>query len=152
MSEKQDSKKYLLMTLSGILICSIILRIFIIPYKVNGNSMFPTLEHSQYGVCLRTAFNDIERFDVVIIKTPDKYLVKRVIGLPNEHIQYKDNNLYINDIQVMDIYNKNTTDDFDVYIGNDEYFCLGDNRQVSKDSRVLGCFKLQDISGNCGNI
>ena len=40
-------------------------------------------------------FNEPKRFDIVVVDMPDEYLIKRVIGLPGEHIEYKDNTLYV---------------------------------------------------------
>ena len=112
-------------------------------YQVNGSSMYPTLEENDTGFALRTnlSLKKINRFDIVIINYVDRYLVKRVIGLPNEKIEYKDNKLYVNGEYVEENFIKDTlTEDLQINLGDNEYYCLGDNRQFSVDSRVHGPF------------
>ena len=75
-------------------------------------------------------------------------IIKRVIGLPGETIEYNNGKLYINNKVVEDKYNDGTTFDFKkVVLGEDEYFVLGDNRAVSIDSRRLGPIPKKDILG-----
>ena len=73
-----------------------------------------------------------------------------MIGLPNETIEYKDNKLYINAKLIETKLSFEYTDDFKVETKEDEYFVLGDNRDVSKDSRMLGNFNKKDIVGRVG--
>ena len=73
-----------------------------------------------------------------------------MIGLPNETIEYKDNKLYINGKLIETKLSFEYTDDFKVETKEDEYFVLGDNRDVSKDSRMLGSFNKKDIVGRVG--
>ena len=93
-------------------------------------------------------------------------IIKRVIGLPGEHIIYKDDKLYVNgqfveqnffDKKFIEESKKQNnvslfTNDFEVTVGNDEIFVLGDNRLRSTDSRVLGCFSFDDVLGKQGMI
>ena len=77
----------------------LITQFIIKPIRVDGNSMYPTLNNNELGIAsvFKTYNQDIKRFDIVIIKLESKeYLIKRVIGMPNEVIEYKDNILYIN--------------------------------------------------------
>lgn len=112
--------------------------------------MYPTLQDGDRGFSFIITRNiAINRFDICVIdsKKADKLIVKRIIGLPNEKVTYKDNKLYINDEYVEetflgdDVY----TEDFEVILGDDEYFCLGDNRSVSRDSRYYGAFNKAEI-------
>ena len=130
-------------TLSIALLC----RFTFLIYIVNGESMYPTLHDKEFGVAWRTTVTDINRFDIVVIKQPDKYLIKRVIGLPGERVEYKDNKLYINDELIDDEFSY-LTDDYVIQVGNNEYFCLGDNRQNSADSRLFGCFDKKEIKAS----
>ena len=90
-----------------------------------------------------------KRFDIVVVKNNDSHdkIIKRVIGLPNETIEYRDNNLYINGELVETNIKFKDTDDFIATTQDNEYFVMGDNRPVSKDSRMLGNFTKNDIVG-----
>lgn len=107
--------------------------------------MFPTLHNGDLALCSR--FSSIDRFDVVVVNVDNVKIIKRVIGLPNETIEYKDNKLYINGEQVQDNYNNGYTKDFKYSLKDKEYFCLGDNRENSKDSREYGGFTRNQIVG-----
>ena len=109
--------------------------------------MYPTFKDKQ--VVRVSKIKEIKRFDIVIAKKHDNYLiVKRVIGLPNEKIEYKDNHLYINEKPVtesfIDLY-LTKTEDFAYTLKDNEYFLLGDNREYSTDSRELGAFKKEKL-------
>ena len=117
-------------------------------YNVIGESMSPTLENGDLGFALRTklGLQEIKRFDIVVIESPSKYLVKRIIGLPGETVEYKDNKLYIDGNFVEESFIDGTeTEDFTVTLGNNEYYVLGDNRIHSLDSRAYGPFMKEQI-------
>ena len=92
---------------------------------------------------------DVERFDIVVLNNEEDNdrIIKRIIGLPNETIEYNNNQLYINGKLVEQNYEVEATEDFTVVTKENEYFVLGDNRDVSKDSRMLGNFNKEDIVG-----
>ena len=120
--------------------------------RVNGDSMNDTLYNGEIMILDRISyrFNDIKRFDIVVVKTDSSYLIKRVIGLPGEKLKYIDGNLYINNKFVKEDYLDYITEDFDISdkaIPDDCYFVMGDNRSNSADSRVYGCFKKERILG-----
>ena len=137
----------------AIIVGVVLIRTFVItPIRVNGTSMYPTLDNGYFMLLKKYDKNSIERFDIVVVKRGDSKLIKRVIGLPKEDIEYKDNELYINDEAVEDEYGSGYTNDFVDYCAKDEYYVLGDNREDSTDSRIFGCVKKANILGKTNLI
>lgn len=134
-----------------IILFIILIRTFIAtPVRVNGSSMFPTLHDKDTMILykLTKKFKGINRFDIVVVESNGKYIIKRVIGLPGESVMYSDNKLYINGKVIEDNYSKSETENFEnVILKDDEYFVMGDNREVSKDSRVIGPINVKNIKG-----
>ena len=142
-----------------IAIIVVLMRTYILtPVIVVGDSMIPTLKDKQILLLnkMNYRFNNIERYDIVVIKTKKEELIKRVIGLPGENIEYKDNYLYINNKKIETKYNFET-EDFKLedicnctQIPEDKYLVLGDNRENSLDSRYkkIGLIDKKDIKGS----
>ena len=133
-----------------ILIFVLLIRTYIVtPIKVNGPSMEPTLKQNDLMILNKIGLkNGINRWDIVVVKEDNKYIIKRVIGLPSESIAYIDGKLYINKRLVEDNYSLSNTKDFsEIYLKDDEYFVMGDNRAVSADSRMIGPVKIEQILG-----
>jgi signal peptidase I len=133
------------------------------PIRVNGSSMYPTLIDQELGfsnVISLKAFG-IHRFDVVIVYVDQlkEYLVKRVIALPGETVEYKDETLFIDHVavaqefldpayvaQVKQTINADFTASFGPYtIKEGEVWLMGDNRPFSSDSRRFGAFPIKKI-------
>ena len=132
------------------------------PFTVSGQSMYPTLHDSDR--MFMSKLGDIKRFDIVVLQAPDqdKEYIKRVIGIPGDTIEVKDGKLYING-QVVDqpfintelLMNKTVyIDDFtlqeltgELKVPEGKYFVMGDNRGVSKDSRMIGFIERSAIEG-----
>lgn len=140
-----------------VVIVVVLIRSFIVtPAVVDGQSMEDTLYNNNVVILNKLDYklNDIKRFDVVVLKYNGEKLIKRVIGLPGEHVEYKDGNLYIDGFLTEDSYGKTGTDDFKLEtlgylnIPGDMYFVVGDNRNNSADSRILGLIKKEDILGS----
>ena len=124
------------------------------PIIVDGESMAPTLDGGELMI-LKKYDTSYERFDIVVVNksVEGDNLIKRVIALPGEVIRYKGNRLYINDEIIEDIYAYGETENFqEIKLGEDEYFLMGDNREVSKDSRTLGIIKKREIEGTVGIV
>ena len=116
---------------------------------MRGDSMDTTLSDGQNLIMdkLSYHFRNPERYDIVIFPGPEEYgehpyHIKRVIGLPGETVQIKKGKVYINGKKLKsDIYGITKYIDEPgiaeepLELGKDEYFCLGDNRPVSYDSR-----------------
>ena len=145
----------------------VLIRTFIItPIKVNGTSMTNTLDNGDTMILNKISMkiHDIKRFQIVVIKENDTYLIKRVIGLPGEHIKYVideetgEGILYINNKKVKETFISdkaksltcNTDSDLckdGIRIPNNYYFVMGDNRGNSIDSRMIGLINIKDIAG-----
>ncbi len=123
------------------------------PVIVNGDSMDNTLLENDIMILDKVSKNDrnIHRFDIVVIKYQDRYLIKRVIALPGELLYVEDNVLYVNGEEVKQPFldKKIKTEDFTLQfrVPDKCYFVMGDNRGVSLDSRSLGCFSIDKIEG-----
>lgn len=138
-----------------VLLVVILIKKFVIsPVKVNGKSMMNTLHDGDIMILdiIGYRFHDIKRFDIVVVRENNEFLIKRVIGLPGETVEYKNNKLYINDKLVKESYGSDVTDDFFAAVDKDHYFVMGDNRTNSLDSRVLGSFSRKDIVGKTNLI
>lgn len=140
----------------AIILIVVLIRSFIAtPVRVTGYSMYPTFDDGQILILNKTK-KEYKRFDVVVVNYNGEKLIKRIIGLPGEHIQYKNNKLYVNGKYVVESFLNNDvkTNDFDIidlmitsFIPKDSYLVLGDNRENSTDSRVFGFVKKENILG-----
>lgn len=144
----KDTFKYIV---AAILI--FLLFIFVIGLQqVVGPSMSPTYKEGDVGVVNKLAykFGEVKRGDVIVLSESEKYMIKRVIGLPGEVIEYKNNRLYINGREYEEKYLNDDvyTDDFtSKTIPEGEYLVLGDNRSDSLDSRDYGFISKKQIIG-----
>ena len=153
------------------LICSVVIilvtSLIIKPNVVSGRSMYPALQTDDRGfsTVLALATEGVERGDIVTANMVNEEdgktysVVKRVIGLPGETIECRDEKVCINgkeldESQYLDEsfakewYNTNGyfNDSFGpVTLKEDEYFLMGDNRPISMDSRETGPVKKEDI-------
>lgn len=120
-------------------------------YKISGNSMLPNYHDGNFGIAFK--HGELKRFDVVIAKNYTGVLfIKRVIGLPNEKVVYRNNELFVNDKKVeTPVEVLGTTGGFEITLKDEEYFLMGDNRERSTDSRLVGPFKRESIIGKVLN-
>lgn len=145
-----------------------IIRYFLFtPIVVDGESMMPTLEHGERMVVNKIGYQigELQRFDIVVFHaSQEKDYVKRVIGLPGDHVAYKNDQLYINgEIQeepYLDSYKAQLpsgtlTEDFTLeeytqksIIPEGYVFVMGDNRRNSLDSREIGLVSVEEIIGD----
>jgi len=142
------------------------------PIVVDGDSMMPTLENGDRMIVNKFSYKigEPDRFDIVVFHAPgQKDYIKRVIGLPGDFVEYKDDQLYINgepiDEPYLDAYKAeisegNLTGDFSLkdidpsldVIPEGYVFVMGDNRRFSKDSRHIGIVDQKEIIGNTNII
>lgn len=147
--------------LAVMLLCWLILTFVGQRTEVSGNSMNDTLTDgdSLWINKFTYLFDEPERYDIVVFPArddDDKYYIKRVIGLPGETIWIGEDGLvYINGEPLEDdTYGKELIDETrrgiaatEITVPDNCYFVLGDNRNNSRDSRVIGCISDGDIIG-----
>ena len=151
-TEKKGFKYYFKEYISYVIVIVLVLlfkKFVASPIKVNGNSMFKTLHDGDVMILniIGYRFSDIKRVYIVVVDEGDEYLIKRVIGLPGETIEYKNSKLYVNGKNIKDEYGNGETSDFKVVVPVGKYFVLGDNRTNSLDSRYFGAFQKKKILG-----
>lgn len=132
----------------AIILVVVLVRTFIAtPVRVDGDSMLSYLHNNEILVLYK--LGKIKRYDIVVLKEDtDDNIIKRVYGMPGETISIKNNKIYINGKKIEDKYGIGDTDKMnEVTLKENEYFVLGDNREVSKDSRLIGPIKKENIKG-----
>jgi len=136
------------------------------PHQVNGQSMEPTYHDGEYLMTDKVSykFGVPKRGDIVVFKAPPNAgcpegtgcdYIKRVIGLPGDTVEVKDNHLYLNDELLVEPYLSDTlmtkagefTSNGPIIVPPGSYFVSGDNRPHSSDSRVWGPVPLDLIVG-----
>lgn len=117
------------------------------PVVVQGQSMHPTL-HQDDRMLIAKHF-PINRFDIVVFSEPgtnESFVIKRVVGLPGETIDYKNGKLYVNDAEVKEPEHFGRVSTFTkVKIPEGKVYVLGDNRNNSSDSRIYGPVPKSDV-------
>ncbi|EJW9248980.1 signal peptidase I [Enterococcus faecalis] len=156
-----------IMTVAGVLLCTLLFNITFSIATIQGDSMAPNYSSSDF-ILLNKQYNQVKRFDVIALKSPDESgqeYVKRVIGLPGDAIEYIEDDLYINGNLVEETYLEREkkklngsevfTKDFSLEelsgvkeVPENKLFVLGDNRMYSRDSRNFGFIDVKDIKGD----
>jgi signal peptidase I len=146
----------ILETVTLTILLFLVFRFAVQNYRVDGRSMQPTLQDQQYILVNRAAylFHPPERGDVIVFVyplDPTQDYVKRVIGIPGDHVQVEqDGTVIVNGVTLQEPYITPSSDPYiptDLVLGPNQYFVLGDNRGDSSDSRVWGPVPRQNIIG-----
>ncbi|MFN8559367.1 MAG: signal peptidase I [Dehalococcoidia bacterium] len=159
-----------------------VVRALVQNFRVEGASMDPTYASGQYvivnkaiyarldlgpltdalsfigsGDAGRHVFRGPRRGEVVVFHPPlpgsaERDFIKRVMGLPGDHVQVRDNRVFVNGLEVQEPYLGGTPTYCggqwcDVRLGDDEYYVMGDNRTNSSDSRLWGPIHADKIIG-----
>lgn len=139
-----------ILTLGSAVIIALCIRGFIFePVRVDGNSMLDTLHDQELMFVTKFdyIFGEPESGDVIICKYPEstKNYVKRLIGLPGDTLEIKNNTVYRNGEALPETYLTPERNDSPFYanmaervLGDNEFFVMGDNRDNSRDSRSSG--------------
>jgi len=131
--------------------------IFLEQIVISGDSMDENLKNGEFGFADKQVYklSGVKRFDIVIVENSGQKIIKRIIGLPNETITYKDGILLVNGKVVEEDFisdeeklNTNRDDlEISLTLGDNEYYVLGDNRLISYDSRNIGPVNKEQIKG-----
>jgi signal peptidase I len=145
-----------------------LVRLVVLNFRVDGESMLPNLDDGQMLLVNRNAYEFVEingdrfypfdppeRGDVVVFNPPtnsDKPYIKRIIGLPGEEVTFADGRVYVDGELLDEDYIDDRTrcgprDQCDVIVPEDSIFVLGDHRSNSSDSRVFGPVPVDNVVG-----
>ncbi|MGH2739211.1 MAG: signal peptidase I [Actinomycetota bacterium] len=112
---------------------------------VRGDSMAPGLVNGDYLVA--TAPRRIVRGDVVVVRLPEREVVKRVIGLPGERVRLESGRVSVEGRSFREPYAHGAGPSGSWVLGPDEYVVLGDQRDRSTDGRIFGPVRADAIVG-----
>jgi signal peptidase I len=145
-----------------------LVRLVVLNFRVDGESMTPNLDDGEMLLVNRNAyqffdiggtryypFDPPERGDVIVFDPPtksDKPYIKRVIGLPGDEITFGEGHVLVNGVKLDEPYIQDSTrcgrrDQCDVVVPQGDVFVLGDHRSNSSDSRVFGPVPISNIIG-----
>lgn len=150
----------------GLSIFLIVYLVFVQPHQVSGQSMDPNFMSGEYLLTDKVSYKlrDPQRGEVVVFHAPPSAncpqgtgcdFIKRIVGLPGETIEVKNNGIFVNGQRLDESY---IPSDFVTEAGNftqnrvitldaNEYFVVGDNRTHSSDSRAWGPIPVTSIVG-----
>ncbi|OLO40873.1 signal peptidase I [Alkalihalophilus pseudofirmus] len=154
------------------LLLAVLIRYFLFaPIVVEGESMVPTLHHSDRMIVNKIGYTigDPERFDIIVFHASEESdYIKRVIGLPGDEIEFIDDTLYINgeayeepylDELKEELNGATLTYDFSleevtnsVVVPEGYLFVMGDNRRRSLDSRDIGFIPYGEVVGKANFV
>lgn len=151
-NKKQKKNTFFIsFTITAILSLTIIY-IVLMPHKVQGSSMDPTLKDKDIVFSISPRLKQYQRGDIVLINSVliGKNIVKRIIAVGEDTVVIRGNKVYVNGNELNEDYLKTTqysTPDISVKVPRGYIFVLGDNRDVSNDSRYFGCISEAEING-----
>ena len=150
----------------------ILSRCVVVPYRITGSSMLPTLVGEEPGGRIRGdvvlvnrlsyLFGRPRRWDIVVVRrgdsgedVVDRETVKRIVGLPGETIDIRDGVIHVGGVPVRPplpasgryVVSKGPYGHAPVTLRSDEYFLVGDNSYLSRDSRAWGPVHRNHIMG-----
>lgn len=158
---KKEIIEWIKVIVTALVLAFLITR-FIIPSRVQGESMFPTLHENDYLIVNKMSykFGEPETKDIIVFKSDiyqedgkhKKDLVKRVIASEGQHVKIENSNVYV-DGKLLDekayIHENYTSGDIDITVPEGKLFAMGDNRERSLDSRAdeVGLVDENDVIG-----
>lgn len=147
-----------------------LVRLVVLNFRVDGESMLPNLDDGQMLLVNRNAYQYVdvngnryypfdppERGDVIVFDPPsgsDKPYIKRIVGLPGEEVTFGDGQVFIDGELLEEDYiqdrtrcNASRNDTCDVMVPEGYVYVLGDHRSNSSDSRVFGVVPIENVVG-----
>ncbi|WP_071459424.1 signal peptidase I [Bacillus massilinigeriensis] len=168
---KSELWEWIKALLIAVVLAAVIRYFLFAPIVVDGLSMMPTLHDQDRMIVNKLSYKigEPERFDIIVFHAPEnKDYIKRVIGLPGDTVEYKDDTLYINgkayEEPYLEKYKKEAldgplTDPFTLEekigrktVPEGHLFVMGDNRRFSKDSRHIGTVPMKKVLGKTSII
>lgn len=161
--DRNEIREWLKALIISLILIVVVRTFFFTPTLVKGASMEPTL-HDQDRMII-TKIGEPKRFDIIVFHAPEgKDYIKRVIGLPGDRIEYKNDILFVNGEAYEEPYLNEEksklidgplTGSFtlrDTPVGSDtvpkgHLFVMGDNRRHSNDSRHIGAVPIEKVIG-----
>lgn len=153
-------KKYistLMSTFGAILVAAaavVLISVFFLPiYRISGGSMSPTLSASDIVLCGRSS--DVSKGDIIAFYHNKKVLVKRVIAFSGDTVDISEsgritvNGTLLDEDYISEFSQGECDIEFPYTVPTNKYFVVGDNRELSVDSRstAVGCVSEEDIIG-----
>lgn len=153
-SRKEKEKKKFLLSLLATVLLMVLIYLFFGIASVEGNSMKPALYPGDRLVFVKYPIS-YECGDIVVLETDtfDGLLIKRIVGVPGDEIQITADGVLLRNGEpeiidgVSGMTEPGELEGKTIVLGEEDYFVLGDNREVSLDSRIFGTVSEDHLKG-----